>query len=183
MNILVATDGALDPARVADAVERWYREGDTVTVFTAMNVPTDFLKGLGRTGVKDAARIAQEARQTLGAADKAAERLAPLLPAQPRPKSDSPVLHALATSAIARTQPVVDALKERGIKASGKWRTSEYRTAQTIISAIRELAVELTIIGSHGHGRFEGTLGSTGTKLVRQAPDSVLILRDPPKTV
>ena len=34
------------------------------------------------------------------------------------------------------------------------------------------------VIGSHGHGRFEGMLGSTGTKLVRLASASVLVLRN-----
>lgn len=37
MHILVATDGTLDAEKATDAIERWYREGDEVTVFTAMN--------------------------------------------------------------------------------------------------------------------------------------------------
>ena len=40
MHILVATDGTLDPDAAAEAVARWHTEGDTVTVFTAMNIPS-----------------------------------------------------------------------------------------------------------------------------------------------
>lgn len=178
MNILVATDGTLDPARVTDVVSRWYRDGDVVVVFTAVNVPRDFLRRLGDKGVKEAAHIALEAGQTLGAGDKAAERLIQAIPIQERPPSDSPVLAALENSAHACTDPIVKALESHSIKAKAMWRTSEYRTARTVISAIHELDAGLLIIGSHGGGRFEGKLGSTGTKLVRHAPTTVLVLRD-----
>ena len=179
MNILVATDGTLNTETASDAVGRFYQDSDTVTVFTAVNVPTDFLRGLGDSGVKGAAQIALEAGQTLGAGDKAAERLAPALPPPPRPKADSPVLAALASTAASRTKPLVDTLKEKGVEAKALWHTSENRTARTIMSAAEVLDAGLIIIGSHGHGRFEGLLGSTGTKLVRHAQTSVLVLRNP----
>ncbi len=179
MKILVATDGVLDTERAADAVARWHQEGDEVTVFTAMNVPTEFLRGLGQSGVTGAAEIALEAGQTLGAGDRAAERLAASMPGPPRAKSDSPVLHAMASTALSRTRPVVNALKEKGIKATATWRTTESKTANTILAKVKDFDADLLIIGSHGRGQFEGLLGSTGTKLVRLAPASVLVIRNP----
>lgn len=177
MNILVATDGILDPKQTADAVARWYEEGDAVTVFTSMNLPRQFLRSLGEVGVPGLSEIALEAGQTLGAGDRAAERLTKAMPAKPIPRTDSPVLHAMATAAISRTKPIVDELKQRDIPAKGIWRSSEYRTARTILATIKEQGTEIVIIGSHGHGKHEGRLGSTATKVVRMAPTTVLILR------
>lgn len=180
MNILVATDGVLDNVRAADAVGRWYEEGDEVTVFTAMNVPTEFLRGLRQSGVSGAAEIAHEAGQTLGAGDRAAERLSASMPqATPRAKGDSPVLAAMASSAQARTKPVVNELKKRDIKATATWRSTESKTANTILAKVKDFGADLLIIGSHGRGQYEGLLGSTGTKLVRLAPASVLVIRNP----
>jgi nucleotide-binding universal stress UspA family protein len=178
MHILVATDGILDPELAADAVERWHEEGDAVTVLTAVNVPTDFLRGLGEGGVAEAALIAREAGQTLSAGDRAAERLIAAMPVQATSTEGSPVLQALERTARSRTRPLVKALAARGIEAKATWRTSENRTAQTIVAAIKEIDARLVIIGSHGYGRFEGLLGSTGAKLVRHAPSAVLVLRN-----
>ena len=177
MHILVATDGALDPQRAADAVARWHSDGDEVTVFTVMNVPTDFLLGLGDGGIKEAAAIAHEAGQGFTAGDRAAEQLAPLHSVKAAPSSESPVMRALAVNAGARTAPVVEALGDQGISAKATWQTTENRTARTIIQAVRRYDSELVVIGSHGHGRFEGLLGSTSTKIVRLAPASVLVIR------
>jgi len=178
MNILVATDGTLDPQNAADAVGRFYVEGDTVTVMTAVSVPVEFLRGLGDSGVEEAAHIALEAGQTLSAGDRAAERLVGVMPSKSNPSEDSPVLAALKNTARLRITALVDALRERGMEAEGIWRTSENRSARTILSTIRERDSDLVVIGSHGHGRFEGLLGSTGTKLVRHSPASVLVLRE-----
>jgi nucleotide-binding universal stress UspA family protein len=177
MHILVATDGTLDPEAAADAVARWHAEGDAVTIFTAMNIPTDFLRRLGESGVQEASTIALEAGQGFTAGDRAAERLAKPAAYAP-PAGDSPVMHALAKTATSRTEPIAAALEARGIKAKKTWITTENKTAKSVLMAVRQHDAELLIIGSHGHGRFDGLLGSTGTKLVRQSPVSVLILRN-----
>lgn len=175
MHILVATDGVLDPERAADKVARLYREGDTVEVFTAINVPTDFLRGLGDSGIESASRIALEAAQGLG--DRAAEQLAEKSGHQTL-HGDSPVLKALASTAKERTKPVVDALAAVDVPANSTWATSDNRTARSIITRIKSHDAGLLVIGSHGHGRFEGLLGSTGTKLVRLSPVAVLVVKD-----
>lgn len=179
MNILVATDGTLDPKQAADAVARWHVEGDEVGVFTALSVPTDFLRGLGDSGVKEAALIAQEAGATLGAGDRAAERLIGSIKRPQPSKVDSPVLTAMAATATKRTKPIVAALTEKGIAAKASWRTTESKTANTVLGKVKDFEADLLIIGSHGMGQYEGLLGSTGTKLVRLAPASVLVLRSP----
>ena len=178
MNIVVATDGTLSPSSVTDAVARFVTPVDTVVVFTAVNVPADFLTGLGDQGVKEAAHIALEAGQTLGAGDKAAERLSKAMPTTKKPAgSDSPVATALDATARARTQPVVDALVDAGCEVHSQWLSTDNRTARTIMAYADSIEADMIIIGSHGHGRFEGLLGSTGTKLVRHAKQPVLVLR------
>jgi nucleotide-binding universal stress UspA family protein len=176
MHILVATDGALSAELAADCVARFYSEGDTVEVFTAVNVPTEFLRGLGDSGIESASQIALEAAQGLG--DRAAEQLAKPSGHQEL-HGDSPVLKALANTARGRTQPVVTALADRGVPAQGSWATSENRTARTVLAKVKSHDAGLLVIGSHGHGRFEGLLGSTGTKLVRLSPAPVLVIKDP----
>ena len=175
MHILVATDGTLDAEKVADAVERWHRAGDEVSVFTAINVPSDFLEPIGDPGIKMAMRVAMEAGQGMG--DRAAEQLAPRHDGHATPPVDSPVIRGLTTEANNRTTPIVTELKKRGITATSTWTTTDNRTSKSIITAIRRHDSGLVIIGSHGGGRFEGLLGSTGTKLVRRSPASVLVIR------
>ncbi len=179
MHILVATDGTLDPERAADAVARWHSEGDEVCVFTTMNVPTDFLNHLGDPGIKQAAHVALEAGQGIG--DRAAEQLKTPVPSpagKPTSPTAAPVVRALAAGAEQRTAPIVAALQARGISATPKWNTTDNKTARTVLTAVRQHESQLLVIGSHGHGRFEGLLGSTGTKLVRQSPASVLMIRE-----
>lgn len=179
MNILVATDGTLDTKRAANAVGRYYREGDVVFVFTAVNLPTDVLRQLGDAGVKAASHIALEAGQTLGAGDRAAEKLIKSISTTTRPMVDSPILAGLAETAGSRMRPLLRALEEAGVEAGSFWRTTDNRTAKTILSAMKECDTDLLVIGSHGRGKYEGQLGSTGTKLVRMSSASVLVLRGP----
>lgn len=179
MNILVATDGTLSTKSAVEAVGRLYREGDVVFVFTAVNLPTDVLRDLGDSGVKAASQIALEAGQTLGAGDRAAERLIKSISTKTRPPVDSPILAGLAETANSRMRPVVKALQEAGVEVGSFWRTTDNRTAKTVLSAMKECDTDLLVIGSHGRGKYEGQLGSTGTKLVRSANASVLIIRKP----
>lgn len=178
MHILVPTDGTLSADEVSAAVARWHREGDKVTVLTVLNIPTDFLRRLGESGVKEAAKIAHEAGQGFTSGDRAAEQLSRPHQVSSRPPTDSPVLSTLASSAESRTGPIVAALKTAGIDADATWATTDNKVARTVLRAVKKYGSELVIIGSHGRGRFEGKLGSTGTKLVRLCPAPVLVIRD-----
>lgn len=179
MKILIATDGTLNSERAADAVARWYTEGDEVTVFTTLSVPTYFLRGLEKSGVSAAAQIAHEAGQTLSAGDRAAEQLVSKMKPKDPPKEAAPVISSMATTAASHTKPIVDALKAHGIEAKATWRTTESKTANTILAKVKDSGADLLIIGSHGRGQYQGDLGATGTKLVRLAPASVLVIRNP----
>lgn len=177
MHILVATDGTLDPEHASEAIARWYKDGDDVTVFTAMNIPADFVEHLGDPGIKQAATVALEAGQGFTSGDRIAERLAPSRDTHAAPPTDTPFIKALTKSANERTAPLVAALQKRGIPAEGKWTTTNNKTARSILTAVNLYESELVVIGTHGHGRFEGLLGSTGTKLVRRSPVTVMVLR------
>ena len=47
-----------------------------------------------------------------------------------------------------------------------------------ILEYLRANKADLVVMGAKGHGRFEGMIGSTGTKVARHAPCSVLLIRD-----
>ncbi len=49
--------------------------------------------------------------------------------------------------------------------------------AGTILELVAEIDADVLVIGTHGRGRFEGLLGSTGTKLARLAPCAVMLVR------
>lgn len=178
MHILIATDGTLNPTKTADAVARWYEDGDEVTVFNAVSIPTDFLRGLSDSGVEAASAIAHEAGSGTSAGDRAAQQLAPEYHKRAsHAPAESPVAAAMASEAQRIAKPIVDALAERNVPAKAAWRSTEHSITKAIVQEIAIRDAELLVIGSHGRGRFEGLLGSTGTKLVRQTPIDLLLIR------
>ncbi len=178
MNILIASDGTLDPDAAAAAVQRIHQEGDSVTAMTVLNFPREFLESYGEaTGVREIAAVAEEVGPGMlnfASGAKAAE-----LMAGNEKTPDLPAIEYFAADAARRLNPLVDALKARGISAESTWYKTEGRTASDILQAADELKADLLVIGSHGHGRFEGLLGATGTKIVRRAAVDVLVLKKP----
>ncbi|MFQ5554241.1 MAG: universal stress protein [Acidimicrobiia bacterium] len=61
--------------------------------------------------------------------------------------------------------------------AKAQWRPTEGHTARTILEVAEDGRCDIIVIGSHGQGRFEGLLGSTGTKTIRHASADVLVIR------
>ncbi len=178
MEILIASDGTLDPEAAAATVQRIYSEGDNVTAMTVLDFPREFLESYGEaTGVREVAAIAEEVGPGMlnfASGAKAAERMA-----GKEKTPDLPAIEYFAASAARRLNPLVDALKARGISAETTWYKTEGRTAAEILQAADDLKADLLVIGSHGHGRFEGLLGATGTKIVRRSSIDVLILKKP----
>ena len=80
----------------------------------------------------------------------------------------------------AKAGALVRYLKAWGIKPSVT-RIPELRAREIedIDAHLQEQRADLLVIGSHGKGKYEGQLGSTGTKLVRSSPASVLVIRRP----
>ena len=169
---------AVETTEAVDNLDEILRVPDLDGIFIGPMDLASSMGHLGDPGIKQAVQVALESGQGIG--DRAAEQLevpAPHSAAEPTSPTASPVVRALAASAKKRTAPIVAALAERGISADASWATTDNKTARTIITMIRRHDSGLVIIGSTGQGRFEGLLGSTGTKLVRHSPASVLVIR------
>ena len=163
MNVLVATDGMLDPGKAAEAVARLHQDGDDVVVYTASNFPSEFLSRMSESGVKAASDIALAAGHQLGSGDRVAERLSTNRPSAV-PAGDSPMAGVLEATARNTTDPVLSAIKAKGIDAHAAWSTTENRTAKWIMAYARQHDSDIIVIGSHGHGRFGGIVGIDGYK-------------------
>lgn len=181
MRVLVATDGTLPVEPTVRHLKRLYQPGDEVLVLTAINLPRRFLKQLaslgdagGGSAIADVVDAAGPALMGLGGGDRVAERLAPR---EDLGGFDEVLERYYRRMADENTAPLVTALKEVDIPASPLIREARDRTAATIIEVCRDRSCDLLVIGTTGMGRFEGRLGSTGTKLVRGAPTDVLLVR------
>lgn len=183
MRMLIATDGLLPVESTVEHVERHYRQGDAVTVMTAVNLSRHFLTQLqavttsGEANIEEIVEAAGPGFLGMAGADRVAERLSGGNAQEPI--FEDFVEWYLGEVIAATTQPMVDGLAGAGIEADSLGRETENKTALTIMSACREKKIDLLVIGSTGRGRFEGLLGSTGTKLVRHAPCDVLLVRVP----
>lgn len=177
MRILVATDGTLPVAPAVKHVERLH-DGDAVFVMTAVSLPRDFLRRIGSLNpggsIEEIVDAAGPGMMGMGGGDRVAERLTSR---RPDGALDQLLERYNAEVARERTEPLVTALADAGIEAKTLVRESQERTAATIIEVCRERRIDLLVIGSTGRGRFEGRVGSTGTKLFRNAPTDVLMVR------
>lgn len=183
MRILIATDGTLPVADTVAHVERMYEPGDTVIVMIAINFPRRLINQLKMAAtsadgpkIEDVVEAAGPGHGGIAGGDRVAARLA-----GKRGEGWPPVEEFLeryrAELSQTATQPMVDGLRAAGVEADTLVRETEERTAATIMEACRERKVDLLVMGSTGRGRFEGFVGSTGTKLVRHAPCDVLMVR------
>jgi nucleotide-binding universal stress UspA family protein len=180
MHILIATDGHLDAGKATEMVARLFRPDDAVTVLTALDHPRRFLQGYAETaGVAEVATIAHEAGAgVIGFASgaRAAERLAPLIRHQQPEKHPPGLSHYFAETARRRVGILIDRLKEAGIVAEAAWTTTDSQTADSVLDAAERAEADVLIVGSHGRRGLEGVLGSTATKLVRQASIPVMVI-------
>ena len=170
MQIIIATDGDLNPETTADISGRFYEPGDTVTLTTVIEVPRTLLTELRsfyRTPPPQA--IIDEDHEYVG---------------QPTggtlssnwPGDDAMIARYVDDQTSKRLNPVQQALESKGISPVVVVRESD-SPSSSVLELVAELGADLLIIGTHGRGRFEGLLGSTGTKLARLAPCSVMLVR------
>jgi nucleotide-binding universal stress UspA family protein len=82
----------------------------------------------------------------------------------------------LANKEEERCGPIASALAAHGIEAETRVVENE-RVSKAILDECAALGADVLLIGSHGEGRFEGLLGSTGTKLTRHSTCPVLLIR------
>lgn len=170
MHVVIATDGDLNPDKTADLAARLFEDGDHVTLTTVVEVPRTLLTELRafyRTPPPQA-RI-DEDREYVG--QPTAGTLTPQWPGD-----DAMIARYVDDQTTKRTDPVRLALEAKGITPNLVIRESD-SPSSTVLQLIDEIDADLLVIGTHGRGRFEGLLGSTGTKLARLAPCSVVLVR------
>ncbi len=179
MHVLVATDGRIDPEEAAAFAAPLAGPAGRVTVMTVVEIPRRLLDDL-----RDAMGQLREV-----AIDSDAEYVtpppAPVVAGSSEPATETPrawpgddamIARYLEDKRIAYTEPVVEALRARGVAAEGIVEEGE-NAAGTILRRLDELGADVIVIGAHGQGYFEGLLGSTGTKVVRRSPKPVLVLK------
>jgi len=170
MQIIIATDGNLNPDLTTEIAARIFQEGDSITLATAVEVPRTLLtdlRGFFRTPPptadidEDHEYVGQPTAGTL---------------ASSWPGDDAMIARYVDDQTVKRTKAVKQALAARGITPEVVARESD-TPAATILELVAELEAGVLLIGTHGRGRFEGLLGSTGTKLARLAPCTVILIR------
>lgn len=167
MNVLIATDGELDPQRAAEFASRLAGGDGSVTVFTAVEVP--------RTLLTDLRRLYGDGEELLILDHETVE----VRSTERRERSSWPGDDALLDRYISdvtgtRTGPLVEALRAAGVEPHVKSVEAE-KPAQAVLQQLD--GIDVVCVGSHGRGRFEGMLGSIGGKISRLAPCPVLVIR------
>jgi len=167
MHVLVATDGQLDPAAVARFAAPLAGEAGTVTVLTVVEIP--------RTLLQDLRAVFGEPELIVPPDAEAVTTTQNPEPPKGWPGDDAIIQRYLDDKRQERCQAVVAALQERGVAVTSI--VVEGGAAPGILQVARTEGVDVIVVGSHGAGRFEGLLGSTGTKITRLAKCPVLLLR------
>lgn len=170
MHVLVATDGTIDPAKAAEFAGALAGPDGTTTVGTVIRIP--------RTLIKDLRAVTGESTGAVVDADAEYVSSPPDGSREPRgwPGDDAVIEQYLGNKRIELCKPIVEAITERGGTAESTVREGE-DPADDIIALAKELGADVIVVGSHGHGAFQGLLGSTGAKLVRRSPCPVLVIR------
>lgn len=170
MRVLVATDGSTDVEAAAKfALALAGGEGAT-TVATIVHIPRQLLPELrAQWNFPEPPRIEADPGQVgvLYAADSV-----------PRgwPGDDAMIDQYLGNKRDENCGPIADAIRRLGGSAAPL--AIEGTDATDKIMAIAaEIDADVIVVGSHGHGAFQGLLGSTGSKLVRRADRPVVVLR------
>lgn len=169
MHVLVATDGNLDPEAVAGFAAPLAGEDGKVTVLTVISIPRRLLTELREVfGERPASDVEGDA-EYVGMAKGGT-------PPSGWPGDTEMIGRYLDDKMEQRCGPVAAALTAMGIEVDSKVVESE-RVSGAILDECASLGADVLIIGSHGEGRFEGLLGSTGAKIARHATTPLLLLR------
>lgn len=168
MHVVIATDGQMDVIHAADLATRLAGDGGTVTILSIVEIPRGLLNDL-RSQFESGDEAVSIDRETVDV------RRTQTDPGS-WPGADAFIDRYLRDKASERTSALADALRSHGTTAEIDVREGE-RVARDILDAVVELDADVVCVGSHGAGRFEGLLGSTGTKIARHAPCPVLLIR------
>ena len=170
MHIVVATDGALDPDKTAGLVAP-HAEGSAVTVLTVIEIPRRLLA--------DLRSVYGEKRGEAVDSDAEYVGITPQTPGVDPdfPGEDAIIDQYLANQKEERTSSMAAALKKAGMEVEVEILDGE-NAPKLILDFLRAKKADLAVMGAKGRGLFEGMIGSTGTKVARHAPCSVLLIRD-----
>lgn len=170
MKVLVASDGGTNVESIAEAAARMSGPDGSIDVLTVIEVPRTLLDELRR--VYDA--------PTPGPMGIDGEYVSPPAVAAGTtsnwPGDDAFIERYVADQADRRLREFVAAIESRERAATIKTVESE-NPAQAILAEIELGGYDCVLIGSHGQGRFDGLLGSVGTKVVRRSPVTVVVCR------
>ena len=146
-------------------------EGSAVTVLTAVEIPRRLLA--------DLRAVYGEQRTPHVDSDGEYVGLSPSVPGidPDFPGDDAMIEQYLTNQLEERTGAVVAALKGAGMNVEVEILEGE-NGAKLILDWLRETKADLVVMGTRGRGLFEGMLGSTGSKIARLAPCSVLLIRN-----
>jgi len=170
MHVMIATDGTLDASKTATLASKLATDDGRVTVFTVVEVPRGLLDEMRAASGDVAAKKAQDRAvefRTTQAEDGPASHWA----------GDDAILSQYVRSKVtSRTAELVSALAEAGVEYEVVGEEGE-SAARSVLAAAKSRDVDVLCVGTHGHGRFEGLLGSLSTKMARLAPCSVVLVR------
>jgi nucleotide-binding universal stress UspA family protein len=170
MHVLVATDGTLDIEKAALFATSLAGSEGTITVATIVRIPRRLLEELrSKWGAQTGTRIDADAEYV---GSKRVDTSTP----KSWPGDDAVIEQYLGNKRVEIARPVVDAIRAMDGTAESVVREGD-DVEDEIMDLRKELDADVIVIGSHGHGAFQGLLGSTGAKLVRRAHVPVMVIR------
>ncbi|MFV1969398.1 MAG: universal stress protein [Acidimicrobiia bacterium] len=170
MHVLVATDGSSDIDEMARFAYALAGPDGTTTVSTIVLIPRQLVSQLREQWGEPGQVSVDSDAEYVGAPNSVGGM------AKSYPGDDAVIDQYLGNKRVDICTPVREAIRGLGGTAE-----SQVREGTDVAAGIMDMAAEIDadviVIGSHGHGAFQGLLGSTGAKLVRRAKRPVLVLR------
>lgn len=170
MQVLVATDGSIDIDRAAEFATALAGDSGATTVATIVQVPRRLVADL-KAQYGDQPPVSVDSDAEYVGSPKSGAILE-----KGWPGDDALIERYLGDKRMEICRPIVDAIRLRNGEASSLVRESD-EVEESLMRLATELGSDVIVVGSHGHGAFEGLLGSTGAKLVRRSPIPVLVIR------
>lgn len=172
MHVLVATDGTLDIEKAALFATLLAGPDGLTTVATIVRIPRKLVEELRSKWGAQAATTSDADAEYVGAPQMDVAGTMP----RSWPGDDAVIEQYLGNKRVENARPVVLAIRELGGKSESIVREGD-DIEDEILALRKELDADVIVVGSHGHGAFQGLLGSTGAKLVRRARVPVLVVR------
>ncbi|MEN8041715.1 MAG: universal stress protein [Actinomycetota bacterium] len=170
MHVLVATDGCSDVNDAAKFAHALAGSDGSTTVATIVPVPRQLVTQL-REQWGDQAPVTVDADAEYVGAPGVGGGMERSFPGD-----DALVDQYLGNKRVEYCRPITTAIRELGGAAESISREGT-DIAGGIMVIAAEMEADAIVIGTHGVGKFQGLLGSTGAKLVRRAKRPVLVLR------